>query len=264
MPFFDLVVWALVQGASAILPISASAHNAILHAAGLQAAPGAVTAAAHLGVLAALIVTQWQDLWRMAVGVVLAARGRRDPGAHLARTWVIASVPLLIAGIALAARTAEAEADLRVIAWATLAFGVILLAADHLGMTIRKVEHTSFGTALTLGLIQVLALIPGAGRAGVAITAARLIGYERVEAARLSFLLSVPIVAALAIHASHGASLADLEGPAAIAGGLAFLAALTSVLFLQGFLRRGRFVPFAIYRILLGGGLLAWIYGAGA
>ncbi len=130
-------------------------------------------------------------------------------------------------------------------------------------MTVRRIEHMSYAGAVFVGAAQVIALIPGVGRTGMSMTACRLLGIERRDAARFSILLAVPAILG-------GASIAALDlyragafaiGPdAALAAVLSFAAALGAIAFLMRWLAHATFTPFAIYRVILGGGLLYWIY----
>ena len=151
----------------------------------------------------------------------------------------------------------------RVIAWTTLGFGVLLWVADKFGMTLRTIEHLSWGGVLFIGLAQVLALIPGTSRSGITITAARLLGMERLEAARFSMLLSIPTILGAGVLSSYDLFKAGdmaLGLDALIAATLAFLTAILAIWALMKWLRRSSFTPFVIYRILLATGLLYWVY----
>ncbi|MFN0042539.1 MAG: undecaprenyl-diphosphate phosphatase [Alphaproteobacteria bacterium] len=258
MAFFELVVTALVQGASVVLPVSAATHGMMLRAifAGQGPTP-AVEAAMHLGCGLALAVVLSQDIWRMTFGLFQAARGRRDPGARLALNVLLASAPLLIAGMALDG--SEIAAEPANLGLASIVFGVLLYLADRLGMTIRRMEHMRVSGALAMGAAQLLALVPGAGRSSVTVMAARFLGYERVAAARFSLLIAIPVTFALAGRGSFSAQ-APVDGETLIAGGIAFIASLAAASALLTALKRERFTPYALYRVLLGAGLLAWAY----
>ena len=159
--------------------------------------------------------------------------------------------------------TPFAAAELTLIAWTTVGFGVLLFLADRLGMTLRRVEHMAGLTSLLIGLAQVIAFIPGAGRIGVTVTAARLLGFERTEAARFAMLLSlVPLLVAAGwptwMLRLDGTSVLGTGG--AIAAAITFVATYATIAFLMRWLRRGTFAPFAIYRLIVGGGLLYAIY----
>ncbi len=219
--------------------------------------------AVHVGTLFAVMLYFWRDMWLIAVGVVRLAAGRSNPGARLALYIAIGTVPIVIVGflgkdfIATHFRSAE------IIAWATLGFGIILWIADRVGMTLRKIEHLSWGSVLFIGLMQVLALIPGTSRSGITMTAARVLGMERQEAARFSMLLSIPTILGAGIISSYdlyesGDMALGLD--ALIAAAIAFLTAMIAIWGLMRWLRNASFTPFVLYRIILAAGLLYWVY----
>jgi undecaprenyl-diphosphatase len=147
------------------------------------------------------------------------------------------------------------------IGWTMLGFGVLLYAADRLNMTIRTIEHMTTVHALIIGAAQVLALVPGTSRAGITMTAARALGYERAEAARFSMLLSMPTILAagsLVGYKLYRAGDMELGLAAGIAAGLAFVSALAAIGLMMAWLKRASFTPFVIYRVALGGYLLWW------
>lgn len=259
MTLLDVVVVALVQGLGEVLPLSASGHLALLPR--LIAAPEslAVLAAAELGVAAALALYFWRDVLAMAVGAARLVRGRLDPGGRLLLLVLAGSLPALALGWGFlelgggsVGRTGAAAA--------LLLFGLFLLAADRLGVTIRRIDHLGWGGAIAIGLLQAAALIPGVSRTGIAITAARLMGFERQEAARLSLLLGLPLVAA---HAGFVLWQLSRRAPLVvtidltIAAGLALAAALAAVAAMMAWLDRHGLAPFALWRIALGAVVLA-------
>jgi len=255
------VVLALVQGVTEFLPISSSAH--------LQLVPDLfgwpdqgliVDVAMHVGTLGAVILYFARDLWTMLIGLGRVVRGRRNPGARLAGMLVLATVPFVIAGALVDYYWTEGLRSVTVIAWATLGFGVLLFVADKLGMTVRRIDHLSVGDAIIIGCAQALALIPGTSRSGITMTAGRLLGLEREDAARFSMLLSIPaIVGAGTLKGIelYRAGNADLTLQALLAAAMAFVAALIAIAFLMAWLKRATFTPFVVYRVLLGIGLLA-------
>ncbi|MEC7658342.1 MAG: undecaprenyl-diphosphate phosphatase, partial [Pseudomonadota bacterium] len=153
--------------------------------------------------------------------------------------------------------------DIEIIAWATIGFGILLWVSDHVGMTVRRIEHLSLWDALFIGGAQVLALIPGTSRSGITMTAGRLLGLERAEAARFSLLLSIPTILGAGVlgglELCEGADI-QLGQDVLLAIGLSFVAGLISIAVMMHWLSRVGFTPFVIYRLLLGGALLYWIY----
>jgi undecaprenyl-diphosphatase len=153
-----------------------------------------------------------------------------------------------------------------VIAWTTIGFGVLLYVIDRACMTVKTTEHAGIRDALFIGLAQVLALVPGTSRSGITMTAARLLGYERTESARFSMLMSIPTI--LAAGALAGLELYEtgdvaIQGDAIVAAALSFICALFAIALLMRWLRFASYTPFVIYRLLLGGFLLWWVYFMG-
>ncbi|MEQ8195310.1 MAG: undecaprenyl-diphosphate phosphatase [Rhodospirillales bacterium] len=265
MTLLHIVVLALVQGISEFLPVSSSGHLALVPIlTGWPDQGLIVDVAVHVGTLIAVLLYFWRDIVMMIMGLWRFVRGRKDPGARLAGLLVVATIPVVGAGYVLNDHFPDYLRSLEVIAWTTLGFGILLYIADKLGMTVRRIEHLRIGDAVIIGIAQVLALVPGTSRSGITMTAARIVGMERPDAARFSMLMSIPaILGAGTLKTLELIERGDaqLTSAALTAGGLAFVAALIAIAALMAWLKRASFTPFVIYRILLGGGLLALSYG---
>jgi len=259
-----LAILAVIQGLTEFLPVSSSGHLALVpHVLGWPDQGSVIDIAVHAGTLGAVMVYSWRDIGRMLSGLLQALKGRDSAGLDLFSLIILASLPVVAAGYFASQYLGDTLRTIEVIAWSTIGFGVVLGIADRVGMTIRRLEHMSYAAALFIGLAQVLALIPGASRSGVTMTAARMIGFERADAARFSLLLSIPAILGAATLAGlkiHQTGDLALGFDAAVAAGLAFLAALISISVMMAWLRHAGFMPFVIYRLLLGGALLVWIY----
>lgn len=264
MTSFEIGVLALVQGITEFLPISSHAHLILVE--GVLCSPAAgldIFIAVHVGSLGAVLVYFRRDVWLMLAGLAGAFAGRGGQGLRLLALVVVATLPVLPAGYFVKAYAADALGTLVVIAWATLGFGLLLYLADRIGMTIRRIEHMGVGQALVIGLAQVLALMPGTSRSGITMTAARMLGFERSEAARFSLLLSIPTIVGAGTLAGldlYRAGDAELQALALIAAALAFFAALTAISLMMAWLRHASFTPFVVYRVVLGAILLALAY----
>lgn len=265
LPVLHIAVLALVQGITEFLPISSQAH--LILASRVTGWPDqglVIDVAMHVGTLAAVMLYFWRDLAAMARGLVQLAMGRRNPMAKLAGYLVVGTVPAVIAGFLIHRYIPGGIRSVTVIAWTTLGFGLLLWVGDRLGMTVRRVEHLRLGDVVIIGLAQALALIPGTSRSGITVTAARFLGLERTESARFSMLLSMPVIAGAGVLEGwdlYRAGDAQLTADAVIAAGLAFVAALVAIAAMMAWLRRASFAPFVAYRIVLGGVLLAIVYG---
>ena len=269
MSLLQLVVIAAVQGITEFLPISSSAHLVAIPAiTGWPDQGLALDVAVHVGTLAAVVVYFRRDLGAMLAGLVAALAGRRShEGARLAGLLVVATVPVVALGGALhALGFDEFLRRVDVIGAAMVGFGIVLFLADRAGMTVRRLEHMGAGCAVFIGLAQMLALVPGASRAGITITAARMLGFERRDAARFSLLLSIPTIAGAGFLNGveiYRAGDVELGLLAALGAGLAFLVALVTIAAMMAWLRRAGFTPFVIYRVLAGAALLIWWYAPG-
>jgi len=277
VPLYLLAILALVQGITEFLPISSSGHLdlAWIGFHGLEDLPSGVQArhelvldvAVHVGTLGAVCLYYWRELAGMAVGLYRRARGRRDPRARPVLLLAVATLPVVVAGFLAKDWVLQLKGNLALIGWTTLGFGVLLWIADRVGMTVRRIEHLGLSDALVLGLAQALAIIPGTSRSGITMTAGRFVGMEREEAARFSLLMSIPTIAAAGFLAAldlgeMGAP--GLFGDAVVAAILAFGAALLAIALMMAWLRHASFLPFVVYRVLLGGLILYLVYSGTA
>lgn len=265
MTLLQILVLALVQGITEFLPISSSGHLVLVPAITGWTDQGLdMDVAVHVGTLVAVALYFHKDVFGMAGGLARMARGRRDPMGRLALQIVAATVPVVVAGLLLKDIIAVYGRLIVVIGWTTLVFGILLWVVDRLCMTVKRAEHMSWSDVMVVGFAQVLALVPGTSRSGITMTAARLMGYEREESARLSMLMSIPTIMGAGVLA--GLDIAQrgdwqLTMNALIAAGLAFISALMAIALLMAWLRRASYTIFAVYRVVLGVFLLAWAYG---
>lgn len=261
-----LAVLAVVQGITEFLPISSSGHLVLVPLlTGWPDQGILIDVAVHVGSLGAVMIYFWRDLFMMLGGLGRLIRGRRSPSAALVAYVIIGTIPLVGAALLLEHFGLDAPRTMELIGWTTLGGGILLYIADRIGMTVRRMEHMTFGSALLIGLFQVLAILPGMSRAGMTMIAARFCGFERPDAARFSMLLSIPAVLGAGIL--KGRVLLEDGHPelgldAAVAAGLAFVTALIAIAVMMAWLRRASFTPFVIYRLLLGAALLALAYQA--
>lgn len=262
MPLFHLVLLAIVQGLTEFIPVSSSAHL-ILPAQlidGFEDQGTGIDVAAHVGSLGAVMLYFRREVADLFRGVGQVARGRPAAEGRLLLCLGTATIPFLVAGIALAlSGAAEALRSPLVIAWASIGFGVLLWLADRTPQRLRTLPER-LGPAVTIGAAQCLALIPGTSRSGITMTAARFLGYDRTEAARFSMLLSIPTIAASGLYLAMDLGGGTPVGPAALVAVLSFAAAYVAIDLFLRLTRSVSYTPFVLYRIALGIGLLA-IFG---
>lgn len=256
----------IIQGLSELLPISSTAHMRIVPALLGWRDPGsAFSAAMQLAALAAVVSYFWSDIRRLATGATRAAQaGRwRDGDLRFVIGVGLGTVPLVIAGVLLSPVLNACNSPLRtlpVIGIACLIMGLLLILSELVASHRRRLGQASLLDSLVIGLAQVGALIPGVSRSGATLTAALLLGFERKDAARYSFLLGLPAIFLAGVREIwilRGAGLGT-EGWSILATGIvvASVSAFAAVWLLMRILERFATWPFALYRILLGVALL--------
>ncbi len=264
MPFLHIVVLALVQGITEFLPISSSGHLVLVPAlTGWPDQGVVIDVATHVGTLVAVLIYFRRDVAEMAAGFLALAARRLDAGGRLALLVVVATVPTVVAGAVLHELGADLFRSAAIIAWTTLGFGILLGIADRVGATSGRMEDIGLRGALIFGFAQVLALVPGTSRSGITMTAGRFLGLGREAAARFSLLMSIPTILGAGTLAGwdlYQAGDVSLGLDAVLAAVLSCLAALAAIALMMRWLRRASFLPFVVYRVALGIGLLIWLY----
>lgn len=261
----QLTVIALIQGITEFLPISSSGHLVLIPSVtGWRDQGLVIDVAVHIGTLGAVIAYLWRDIRMMVIGILKPVSLRLNDGLRLIFYLTVATIPLVIAGAIVYQYFGDTLRSAAVVGWATIGFGVLLYFADRYSVTINRLAHMTLGRAFTIGVAQILALIPGASRAGTTITMARWLGFERTEAARFSMLLSIPAIVASGVPVTAeliGSNAPQTLNDAIFAGTVAFITALVSVVLMMRWLKKASFMPFVVYRIVLGAGILVWVYG---
>ncbi|MBY6113172.1 undecaprenyl-diphosphate phosphatase [Mameliella alba] len=264
MPFTQLLILALIQGVTEFLPISSSGHLILLpNLTGMQDQGQIIDVAVHVGTLFAVVLYFWRDVKEAAVGTLRLATGRIDtPGARLAFLLLVATIPVILFGLALkVTRMDDMLRSVAVIGWTMLVFGIVLYWADMRGAQHKTDADWSLRDAIIMGLWQAIALIPGTSRSGITITAARHLGYNRHDGAKLAMLMSIPtIIASGTLLGLEVAATADAQAArdGAIAAALAFVSALGALWLMMRLLRSVSFTPYVVYRVVLGA-ILLWI-----
>jgi len=267
--YAKVAILGVVQGITELLPISSTAHMRIVPALlGWQDPGSAFSAAMQVAALAAVISYFWSDVRGLVFGSVGAIL-RRDFQSWDFRfaVWIIlATLPIIVAGVLLAPLLNACNSPLRtltVIGISCLVMGALLALAELYSRPRRTIDHVTLRDAMMVGLAQVGALIPGVSRSGSTLTAALFLDLQRDEAARFSFLLGLPAIAAAGfkeIYELHKAHL-DAQGWSILAVGLvvASLSAFVAIWGLLRILERFSAWPFVLYRILIGIVLLAGV-----
>jgi len=273
VPHIDILVLAIVRGVTEFLPLAASGHLILLAETFCwQIANPIVGLASEIGLLLALGLYFWREVLGLGQGLLQVLKRKRDPRSRLLGYLLVGAVPATAASIGLQILFEDSLNSPALIAAMLIAFGLLLYLADRLGLTVRRIEHLSIGSALTIGLVQCLDVMPGVSRFGIAFTTSRLLGFERLEAARFALLLGLPsgvifilYQAYLTVAAQVSGHAAPVDPAAAVLALIAtFIAGFLALSFLMYWLRRASVTPFVIYRLALGLYLLYQLYrGAG-
>jgi len=257
MDFLQMLLIAIVQGVTEFLPISSSGHLILLpYLTGYADQGPMIDVAVHVGSLLAIITYFFKDVWGLARGGASSIGIGKAPAERRLFWYIVAgTIPAVALGLFLKlGGYLDGFRFTELVAVNLIVYGVILGVADRIGRSDRSYEDMTLKDAVIVGLAQALALIPGTSRSGVTMSAARFLGFGRVEAARFSFLLSIPAVAGagVLIIPDLMEAKADLLVEALITGVLTFLAALATMAFLMRFLRSASMMVFVVYRIIMG------------
>ncbi len=250
--FIEILILSAVQGISEFLPISSSAHLIIVSSLyDLKASSLLIDISLHSGSLFAIIFFFRKDLFDLKYNQ------------NLLKLIIIGSIPLIIFGYILhSTELIYLLRNIKVIAWTTLFFGIILYFADQRKIDQNISSNLNIRSIIFIGLFQILALIPGVSRAGITITAARFLNFNRVDSGKISFLLSIPALAGasfLGLKDIKNESL-EINILVIIATLLSFLFSYITVKFFLKYLNKFTLNIFVIYRLIISLVLLIIIY----
>ena len=261
----QICIFALIQGLTEFFPVSSSAHLIWIPHLLKWGDPGVfMPVAVHFGTLGAIVVYFWQDVRLMASGARDLLKGHFSPGARLLVTLSLATLPALVTGVWVDRLMADSLKTLPIIAYATLGGAALLYLADRLSRNIHTRAHISFSESFWgWGMAQALAFIPGMSRSGMCITLGRFLGYQRKESAHFAFLMAIPVMLAATLF--KGVQLVqdkafDMLPQACLGAGIAFLTGLGALSLFMYWLKNLSLMPFILYRVVLGAGLLYSAY----
>ncbi len=261
MPLYQAIILAIVQGLTEFLPVSSTAHLAVIPKIfgwtdrGLD-----FDVALHAGTLAAVIIYFFRD-WVQVIanGLGFSYRGSHPDENSRSLLWflVVATIPVGIAGKALKAYAEGPWRNLYVIGVTMIVVGILLAVADRIGQEKHGLDQMSWTDAISIGMAQAFAIIPGVSRSGITITAARFRHMDREAAARFSFLLSTPAIAAAAASDAFemrktGGIPADMRMAYPVGILVSGIVGIIVIAFFLKYLRRNSLAPFAWYRVIFG------------
>lgn len=258
MGMTQLIVLAIVQGLTEFLPVSSSGHLVLMPSIFGWTDQGlSFDVAVHFGSLIAVCIFFRDDILSLLHGGGEILRGR--PGAASTRmVWNlgVGTIPAAVSGLLFAGWIAANLRDPLVVVVTLTAYGILMAVVDRFASSARTVADIGLREAIIIGLAQSLALVPGTSRSGITITAGRFLGFARTDAARFSFLLSVPVIL-LATMYELVILLTGDETVAwdnlALAATISAVVAYISIEFFMRVVSKIGLLPFAVYRVLLAG-----------
>jgi undecaprenyl-diphosphatase len=272
MNFLEAIILGIVQGLTEFLPVSSSAHvqiaSEIMQVPGLSDKNSATTAfiaTIQLGTEAAVLIYFAKDIALLVkawFSGVFNSKHRGNADYRMAWLVIIASIPVGLAGYLLREFIQETVRTLWVVAFTMILFAAILYLADRYGRKQMEVADMTFNTALGFGLGQALAVIPGVSRSGASISFGLFAGFNRAAAARFSFLIGIPAVLASGLIEFKD-SYQQLDA-AALSGTIvatitSFVVGYAVIAGLLKYLNKGSFMPFVIWRLVVGIALLVML-----
>jgi len=239
----EIVILSLVQGVSEFLPISSSAHLIVVSTLyEFKSSSLLIDVSLHLGSLLAIIFFFRKELFNL------------KNNQKLLSLMIFGSIPLILFGYILyKTELIYVLRDIRIIAWTTLIFGIILYFADKCRFDKKISSNLNLKIILYIGLFQVLALIPGVSRAGITITAARVFKFNRFDSSKISFLLAIPALAGASVLGLKDVvnQSFELNYFMLIAITLSFLSSYFTVKFFLKYINKFSLNIFVFYRIVL-------------
>ncbi len=267
MTSLHLILLSALQGLTEFLPVSSSGHLILFSKFTAFPDQGlALDVAVHVGSILAVMIYFSETVWEIIKGLFKTRfiPTFQNPGAKIFWLVTIGTIPIIIVGFLLKENGMEWLRSSKIIGWTILGYGILLYIADKWGMTIRSIQHLTALDAFFIGCAQCLALLPGTSRSGVTVTMARFLSMERREAAKFSMLLSIPaIIAAASLVAWEMYGQNNLTELIYSIDGItySFIASIIAIYIVMWWLKKSTFLPFVIYRVILGTILLLDSYG---
>tara|TARA_B100001564_G_scaffold356258_1_gene370066 strand:- start:172 stop:930 length:759 start_codon:yes stop_codon:yes gene_type:complete len=249
----EIFILSLIQGITEFLPISSSSHLILISEFYNFSNGGlSVDVALHIGSFFSVILFFRKDIVKFINDKILLSR------------FIIASIPIMFVGFFLVKyNLIDYLRNIEIIGWTTLIFGIMLFISDKTKESFIMKKNFSYKSAVIIGLVQILSLIPGVSRSGIAITGARFLGFKRYDSAKISFLLSIPTLAIISIYGikdiveSNNYNFSILNITSIF---FSFIFSYLTIKYFLKFIKRFSLNIFVIYRIVLGVFILSFVY----
>ena len=249
----ETLILSVVQGVTEFIPVSSSSHLFLFSDfLNFQSKSLSIDVSLHIGSFIAIITYFYKDIINFVKNKDLFIK------------IIISSIPVMVIGfILIQTNLIENLRNIKLIAWTTILFGFLLYFSDKYNVNKTIKNNFNIKSAIIIGIFQIISLIPGVSRSGITITAARLLNYKRVDATKISFLLSIPTLGAVSIFGvkniltNSDISFSILNVAAIF---LSFLFSYLTIKYFLNFVKKFNLTIFVIYRVVLGLALLALAY----
>ena len=250
---FEVVILSLVQGVTEFIPISSSSHLILISEyVNFENQSLSIDVSLHIGSFLAVITYFYKDIINFTKNKDLFFK------------IIVSSLPVIIAGWFLVhTNFIENLRNIKIIGWTTIIFGLLLYISDKFGVHKKIESNFNIKSAVIIGLFQILALVPGVSRSGIIITGARFLKFDRIEAAKISFLLSIPALTAWSLYGFYELIKQNnsfLNIGAILTVLCSFIFSYLTIKFFLVYLKRFNLSFFVAYRVILGVVLLILVY----
>ena len=241
----EILILSLVQGVTEFIPVSSSSHLFIISEyIDFEEQSLHIDVSLHIGSFIAVISYFHKDIFNFLENKKLFIK------------ILVASIPIMVSGyILVKTGWIEQLRNIKVIGWTTFAFGILLYISDRFRISKSIKNDFDFKSALLIGIFQILSLIPGVSRSGISLTGARMLNFKRFDAAKISFLLSIPTLGAVSIFGINNIISTEDQSFTSInyiSIVLSFIFSLITIKFFLKFIEKFSLNLFVIYRIILG------------
>ena len=241
----EIFLLSLIQGITEFIPVSSSSHLILFsNYTNFEEQSLLIDVSLHTGSFLAVLCYFYKDILDFIKNKILLLK------------ILISSIPVMLAGFFLVeTNLIENLRNIKVIAWTTLIFGIILYFSDKCDLSKNIESNFSFKSAIFIGTFQILSLIPGVSRSGITLTAARILNFNRFDSAKISFLLSLPTLGAVSIFGLNNtlsSSNINFSLINIICIFLSFVFSILSIKYFLHFVKKFSLNIFVIYRVLLG------------
>ena len=241
----ETLILSIVQGVTEFLPVSSSSHLILISEfVNFEKKSLSIDVSLHVGSFLAVVVYFYKDIINFFENRELFLK------------IIISSLPIMVLGVVLVqTNLIDQLRNLKIIGWMTLVFGILLYVGDKSKSSRNLKNNFSYKSAIIIGLFQIFSLIPGVSRMGISVTAARILKFNRVDAGKISFLLSIPTLGAVSIFGvknlieSDDLSFSIMNFTGIISS---FVFSIITIKYFLKFLEKFSLNAFVIYRIILG------------